>query len=379
MKKTLLLGLFLALSGLVWGQWTEFNSPSANISTVCVSDQMVYLFGDNQYYEAIIPSPGQSPLWQTKDLPNEQLVREAIVLNEQLFILLTNGELWRRANSDWQLTKTDLKCLVANSAYLYACSTNNTLWKYEQQTGQWEFFPSFLEVKDLAVNDQKILLFTETVPGYCEVYIGDDINSEFIHYNSVEMAISEVALSNSEIAEYIMGGQSDGYISWYITPLEGIAKWIHVLSVGITNSVLIKEERAWMAGLAEDSVGNSKGFIMNPKDITSIFISPEPVLKIRGNQNFLCAFSASKIYLYWPGNSSSIQDKSGQDSNFSISPNPVFNGVIRIKARTAGELRIYSLSGKLVEKLFIPAGEQTIPLNLAPGMYFFNHQKVIVQ
>lgn len=386
MKKivlSLIIGVLISAYAASGQAWTEYPSPvAATTEAIYVGAENLYIFGNGKYYQAPRPTVNQADItWQEFSLPKSLPIKEALQFNGQLFVIFSNQELWQKDYYGWKLAQTNVLSMDATSsgAYFY---TAYKLFVYSLDN-LWGCLFQVDNAQKIALNNDWVLFFApSSVEGITHVYKMRTLGMttpEFLCEMEIDLSsVSMSKTSGDETDGYLVGGQNTGLAVFRSCQVNSSCQ-NYLLSAGRTNSVFAGA-KPWVAGELM-SEGETKGFILNAQDFSSLFITDQSVKQITGGGDLVAAITDNGLFLRWEeGQYLDVPIRTDDKTTkklFNVYPSPN-DGIMTVQAEKDTEFRLYDLSGRLVYSEYVTVGQHKIETNLSPGIYIFEQSNKII-
>lgn len=350
-------------------QWAEYDTPAA-ASAVAVTDNAIFVFTADQYYQVGFPLPpsGATLPWAQMIVPGEGSIKAGVVTPDGIvFVLRENGYLWRLINGEWENLFPDQTIVglsVIKGDRFFAWSR---YYIYEYLGGFTQM--PFNDTKALAFNDEYVMVFTENNGNYSGPNSWTlSPTEEFNNFYPVEAAMTS--------DEYVVAGTViTGLAAWHQSPPDACVPFTHVLTSGFINSVTAAKDTAWAVGRLGE-----KGVLFNTTDMSGIYVVPETVWQIRvNNLGVLAAVSENRLYVRGSTTIVGLRSSPSIPSDLQIYPNPIKDGNLCIISPNNQEARVFDLSGQQIASLILNQGENQVNMAFLPsGIYLLEGKKFIV-
>lgn len=327
-------------------------------TTITVSESHVYAFVPGFLYYAPIAKVLK---WQGLDtLPSSSPAVNAGFLEDKLFVLLQNNNLYSFVNGIWTLEKEGISGMAVNNHGVFAWNENN-LFQYNYYS--WIAEVECFNIRDVAVNGSQIFI----VSGH-EIYYGPTLN-DLILFGETKIDIEKYLLTPYYYA-YIGTYEVSDYAAYYISPLGVCAvPEAHVLTQGRLNDAAEYQGKVFISGF----LGN-KGVIFDAYDMSNINFFDESILGICSNDNTLIAWDTQSLYLSIDA-TASIQKQNINTNGFSLITNPV-DDVLQVVSKEEIFLEIISLDGKKMGSVMLKTGLNQIDVSAFPvGTYILSSSR----
>jgi hypothetical protein len=340
--------------------WVNYEAP-AEVSAVAVSNSSLFVFGQTNYFEAILPLP-ENPndiTWISSSLPaGITTVSQAGIVGDEIFILM-GDELWKKLGEEnWHFEFDGVSNMKADGERLFVWF-DDIINIY---TGnQWILDGSPEQIACLGFEEDDILTFDYDRT----MYLNGLYWSGFEDFNAIE-----VTLDNGVYTA--VGNVIGSYAAYYSSDLDHSFKYIHVLSLGELSSIASAGDKQYAAGQL-----NGRGVIFDVADLSDYTVFDSPILQIRSNGGTIVGIDGFNVYVR--GQITGINSGAviAETDNLSI-VNPVCYGVWQINAKHDAVINISNLLGQTVITVRVNKGKNNLNLNLSKGLYIVDGKKIMV-
>lgn len=347
--------------------WAEYDLP-ASATAIAVSDNYIFVFTADRWYQVGFPLPpsGATLPWAENLIPGTGTIKAGAMTPDGIvFALRENGDLWRLINGQWENILQNIDGLTGLQGNRFFAWSADFIYEYFNGFTQMPFDGT----EAIAFNDDNVVVFTENNGNYSGPNSWTLLPAEDLpNFYPMDAAMTD--------NEYVAVGSVIGNLAaWHQSPPDVCVPFTHVLTTGVINSVATLKDTAYAVG----QLGN-KGMLFNTGDMSGIYIVPEPVLQVRGNNiGTLGAVSNSKLYVHGSTVVTKTPTLPVKATQIIIAPNPLQDGCLRVIAPEACEAILTDLSGRQVAGARLEKGVNEINVTfLHSGIYFLNREKVII-
>ncbi len=328
-------------------------SPLAHeTSSVTMSQTHVYAFVPGQLYCAPIAKTLE---WQGLTiLPSNSPAITSGFVEDKLFVLLENGELYSFIEGAWTLEKEGIEVMSVNDHGVFAWN-ETSIYQYSYT---WINELNCPGVNYVTASNRDIVVIANNR----EIFHGPTLEHLEL-FGQTEINVNKYLIASSYYA-YVGSHFMSAEAAYHVSPAGICVPIDHVLTNGTLHDLVEFNDRIYIAGQL-----GAKGVVFDAHDMSTLNTFSSPITGLCANDYAIAAWSGETLYLS-VNQTMAIVRKDHFANEFTVLVNPV-EDILKIVSSNTMEVKIISLNGKIMSYHFLRPGINNInTVSWPAGVYF---------